>query len=174
MQVIDLSQPLFGGMDVYPGDPEVVIKQQQTFKKDGWNMKRLQVNLHDGTHVNVPIHGTKNGHTLDFYKVTDFIGKCKIYRNLDDIQKGIGIIFTKQNIDWEMAKIITEKNPKFVGLSARFEFDEEIERYLLEQGIISFERLTNIEKLPDEFTFYGVPLKIKDGDGSPIRAFAIL
>jgi kynurenine formamidase len=45
---------------------------------------------------------------------------------------------------------------------------------LLEAGIISFENLANTEKLPRAFTFYGMPLNIKDSDGSPIRAFALL
>ncbi|HET7099287.1 MAG TPA: cyclase family protein [Patescibacteria group bacterium] len=173
MKIIDLSQPLFDGMEVFPGDPKVVVEQQQEFSKDGWNMKRLHINLHDGTHLNVPIHGTKNGRILDSYKLEDFIGKCRLYKKTGDIQKGIGIIFGDKNIDWEMAKIIAKKLPKFVGLSSAFEFDVDIEKFLLEKGIISFERLANTDKLPSEFVFYGVPLKIKDGDGSPIRAFAV-
>jgi len=81
MKIIDLSQPLYSGMPVFPGDPEVVIEQQQTFKEDGWNMKRVNINLHDGTHLNVPIHGTKDGRTLDSYKIEAFIGKCRVYKN---------------------------------------------------------------------------------------------
>lgn len=174
MKIIDLSQPLYSGMPVFPGDPEVVIEQQQTFKKDGWNMKRVNINLHDGTHLNVPIHGTKDGRILDTYKIEDFVGKCRLYKKPSDIQKGIGIIFGNQNIDWKTAKLIAEKRPKFVGLSSKFEFEVDIEKFLLEKGIVSFERLANTDKLPSEFVFYGVPLKIKDGDGSPIRAFAVL
>jgi len=51
-----------------------------------------------------------------------------------------------------------------------------MEQRLLRHGIITFTDLVNLEKLPPDkdFTFYGVPLKIKDGDGSPIRAFAVL
>ena len=73
----------------------------------------------------------------------------------------------------ELAKIIVEKKPKFVGLSSNFEFDEEVERFLLENEIICFERFANTEKLPKRFFFHGAPLKIKNGDGSPIRAYAI-
>ena len=45
---------------------------------------------------------------------------------------------------------------------------------LLEKGIISFENLANTDKLPEAFTFYGVPLNIKEADGSPVRAFAVI
>jgi kynurenine formamidase len=174
MKIIDLSLPIYGGMDVFPGDPEVVVEQQQTFKKDGWNMKRIHINLHDGTHLNVPIHATKNGRILDSYEINDFVGKCRVYKSPGDIRKGIGVIFADQNIDWKIAKLIAERQPKFVGLSSEFEFEVDIEKYLLEKGIISFERLANTGKLPREFTFYGVPLKIKDGDGSPVRALAVV
>ena len=42
--------------------------------------------------------------------------------------------------------------------------------------IVTVTDLVNLEKLPlgKQFMFYGLPLKIKDGDGSPIRAVAVL
>lgn len=174
MKIIDLSLEIYSGMPVFPGDPEVIVEQQQAFEKDGWNMKRIHINLHDGTHLNVPIHGTKDGRILDTYKIDDFICKSRVYKKPSDIHKGMGIVFSDQNIDWDIAKIIAEKQPKFVGLSSEFEFEVDIEKFLLEKGIISFERLANTNNLPPEFVFYGVPLKIKSGDGSPIRAFAVI
>lgn len=171
MKIIDLTLPIQNGMFVYPGDPEVDIQQLQTFDKDGWNMKRIHMSGHDGTHVNTPIHSTKNGKTLDDFKIVDFCGECVLYDNDADIKTDIGIIF-KEQITMEIAKYIVKIKPKFVGLVV--EADEEIEKYLLNNEIILFERLTNIDNLPKKFIFYGVPLKIKDGDGSPIRAFAVL
>jgi arylformamidase len=40
--------------------------------------------------------------------------------------------------------------------------------------IIIVEGLTNLEQLPEHFTFVGFPLNIKGRDGSPIRAVAIV
>ena len=39
-----------------------------------------------------------------------------------------------------------------------------------------YEWLVNLEELigKGEFMFYGVPLKLKRGSGSPVRAFAVL
>ncbi len=49
-----------------------------------------------------------------------------------------------------------------------------IHRILLEAGIIIIEGLTNLEKIKhSKFTFGAIPLKIEQGDGSPVRAFAI-
>lgn len=174
MKIIDLSKTLYDHMPVYPGDPDVVIEQIQTFDKDGWNMKRIQINLHDGTHVNVPIHGTKNGLNLDSYKIESFFGKSELYKPGMKFYHNKGVIFSSTNIDLKIANELIKFPPKFVGLSEKFEFDIAIEKLLLEKGIISFENLTNTDKLPQEFTFYGVPLNIKEADGSPVRAFAIV
>lgn len=173
MKVIDLTLPIYKGMPVYPGDPEVEIEQVHTFEAGGWNMKRLHINGHDGTHVNASIHCTSDGKTLDDYTIEEFCGDCVLYEELEDIQSNHGVIFTKQNINMELAEIIVERRPTFVGQSAEFEFDEAVEQFLLQNDIICFERLANTEKLPKKFFFHGVPLAIKEGDGSPIRAYAV-
>lgn len=80
----------------------------------------------------------------------------------------------KKNIDRELADWIIETRPHFVGLSSEYEIDVEIEKEFLAADIILFERLANTDQLPESFMFYGVPLKIREGDGSPVRAFAIV
>ncbi|MBI5127680.1 cyclase family protein [Candidatus Roizmanbacteria bacterium] len=172
MKIIDLSQILYDHMPVYPGDPDVIIKKVFSFEKNGWNMNRIEINSHDGTHVNIPIHGTKNGRNLDTYSIDDFIGESHLYSNEKDIQKDCGLIFYSVPLDWKIARKIAVIKPKFIGLSDKFEFDIEIEKFLLDKEIISYERLENCQKLPKKFIFYGVPLKIKEADGSPVRAFA--
>ena len=36
------------------------------------------------------------------------------------------------------------------------------------------ELLTNLDKLPSEVTLISLPLKIQEGDGSPVRAVALI
>lgn len=86
----------------------------------------------------------------------------------------VGVIFSSQNIDEKIAQAIIASPSKFIGLSAQFEFDIPLEKLLLEHGIISFENLINTDTLPEAFTFYGFPLRIKNCDGSPVRAVAII
>ena len=52
----------------------------------------------------------------------------------------------------------------------------ELEKALLENGILTYTNLINLDRLPrgEEFLFIGLPLNIKNGDGSPVRAVAIL
>ncbi|MDP2650113.1 MAG: cyclase family protein [bacterium] len=174
MRIIDLTLPIYTGMPVFPGDPEASVEVIQTIEKDGWEMRRLHINGHDGTHVNVPSHAVSGGKTLDGYTLDAFIGEAVLFTSKDDIQKGKGVIFSTRDITEEIAGIILERKPKFVGLASEFDFNLNAEKTLLEGGIISYERLANTEQLPERFTFYGVPLKILDGDGSPVRAFAVV
>jgi arylformamidase len=53
---------------------------------------------------------------------------------------------------------------------------KECHHILLKRGveIVIVEGLTNLEKLPAQFTFIGFPLNLKGRDGAPIRAVAVL
>jgi arylformamidase len=174
MQIIDLSLEISNDLPVFPGDPAVDIEQLQTFTKDGWNMKRFHINGHDGTHVNVPIHGLAVGKNLDAYQVEDFIGETILFENIGGVETGLGIIVANQNIDMDLAKQIAEQRPKFVGLASQFEMDVAVEKFFFGQNLIVYERIANTARLPQRFIFHGVPLKIKEGDGSPVRAYAII
>ncbi|MBI3558808.1 cyclase family protein [Candidatus Gottesmanbacteria bacterium] len=174
MKIIDLTQPLFDGMEIYPGDPEVRIKEIHTLEKEGWRLKLLSFSSHIGTHVNVPYHMAKTGKTLDDLSLDNFAGECVIYEDGMDFDSNTGVIFKDQNIDQKITDKLIINSPRFIGLSAKFEFNVDLEKSLLEKGIISFENLVNTEELPNKFFFYGAPLKIKNGDGSPVRAFVVL
>lgn len=174
MKIIDLTLPLNNNLKVFPGDPPVNIFNFQTYKKNGWNMKRLEINGHDGTHVNAQIHGQSKGRTLDDYKLEEFCGKAVIFEKIDDIKKNLGVIFREANIDMTTAVKAAHRLPKFIGLSSKFEMDVDVEKFFFSKNILVFERLANTEILPKKFMFYGMPLRISKGDGSPVRAFAIL
>lgn len=161
-------------MPVYPGDPEVSIELIQTHEKEGWDMRRIQINGHDGTHVNAPVHMVPGGKTLDDMPLDMFCGSARIYYPGSPMASEMGYIFRDQNIDQTIAEQIKKARPRFVGLSSAYEWDVEIEKDLLKEDIVLFERIANTDQLPEEFEFYGMPLNIKEGDGSPIRAFAVI
>jgi len=45
---------------------------------------------------------------------------------------------------------------------------------VLERQVLIIENLCNLDQLPDFFVFLALPLKIRDGSGSPLRAVALL
>lgn len=172
MKIIDLSQELYHHMPVYPGDPEVDITQIHTLEKEGWNLRQVILTTHIGTHVNVPSHMVTRGKNIDAYSLDSFIALSFVYKIGVQWDKTNGLLFRDQNIDKAIANRLVARPPKFVGLSANFECDIHIEKLLLEHEIISYENLINTEKLQDMFRFYGVPLRLKECDGSPVRAYA--
>jgi kynurenine formamidase len=43
-----------------------------------------------------------------------------------------------------------------------------------ERGVLNVENLRNVDRIPRRaFTFIGLPLKVRNGCGSPIRAVAL-
>ena len=72
---------------------------------------------------------------------------------------------------------LRDKGIKFMGCDIPIVGDPhstDADMVLCEAGIPSAYGLVNLDILPEEFNFAALPLKIKDGDGSPVRAVAWL
>lgn len=173
--MIDLSEPIFTGMEVYPGDPEVEIRQIHSIERGGWRLRTLSFSSHIGTHVDAFSHMDENGRTLDEIPLERFFGKAQVVAMEGEFPKKVGLVFASGKLGLDLFDKIMSAEPPFVVVSSDCEFAVELERKLLQNQVITFEA-TNIDKLPRNkpFMFYGFPLKIKDGDGSPIRAVAII
>jgi kynurenine formamidase len=176
MKIIDLSQPLYDRMDVYPRDPKVKIKQVHHLSKEGWRLKYLQFSSHIGTHVDAFAHMDRDGKTIDEIPINRFIGKTVVVKINQSLPKGVGLAFKEGKIGTKHLEKIKKAKPLFVLAGNEAVLEVELERGLLKAGVITMTDLVNMEKLPSNksFMFYGVPLKIRKGDGSPIRAFAVL
>ena len=118
----------------------------------------------------------KSGKTIDDMPIDRFIGETLLVEVWDGFQQNIGLAFSEGHINTLVVEKIKASNPKFVVVGSNALFDIEAERHLLQAGIITITDLVNMEELPKNkpFILYAVPLKIKDGDGSPVRAFAVV
>jgi len=176
MKIVDLSQPLYDGMDVYPGDPEVHIKQVHSLDKETWRLRYLQFSSHIGTHADAFSHMDENGETIDNIPIERYIGEAVLVTVDQDFPQNKGLALKEGKLDLDLFEKLKAANPRFVIVGNTAELEVELERKLLKANILTITDLVNMDDLPTDkpFMFYGVPLKIKDGDGSPIRAFAIL
>ncbi len=176
MQIIDLSQPLFDKMPVYPGDPEVNIKQIHNLDKEGWRLRYLQMSTHIGTHADAFAHMDDKGTTIDNIPLEKYIGKTVLADINSVFPKNLGLAFKEGKLDLSLFEKLKEAKPLFIVVGNTADLDVDLERKLLQSGILTITDLVNMDELPKdkEFMFYGVPLKIKDGDGSPIRAFGVI
>jgi arylformamidase len=176
MRIIDLTETIEAGMKVYEGDPEVKIKQVQSIKKHGWKLNLLTFGSHTGTHVDAPAHMHEGATTLDQLPLEKFIGEAQVVTLESEFQKNIGLVFRSGEVGVDFFEKIFLANSPFVVVGNKATLSVDMERKLLERDILTFTDLINLEELPDDrsFGFYGIPLKIKASDGSPIRAFAIV
>jgi len=176
MKIVDLSQSLFDKMPVYPGDPECNIAQIHFIEKDGWNLRYLKFSSHIGTHADAFSHMVEGGAKLDELLIERFIGEAVLVGAEESFPKSTGLAFRQGKLTLALFKKLKAAEPRFVIVGDEAELAVELERKLLQNGILTITDLVNMKQLPKDkpFMFYGVPLKIKDGDGSPIRAFAVL
>lgn len=171
MKVIDLSMPLYTGMDVFSGDPEVEIDVVDTYEKDTWELRHFSMGSHTGTHVDAYSHMHEGKKSLDEIAIERFFGKAKVVGLCEEWPKEVGLFFIEDVGIGELDRIV-DANPGFVGGN----ISEDLERALLAREILTYTGLINLELIAkeEEFAFYGLPLRIKSGDGSPVRAIAII
>lgn len=172
MRLIDLSKPIYQGVEVHPGDPEVRVEVDHTYGSHGWLLRRVTLGTHTGTHVDACSHMDPEGPTLSQLPPDRFLGPAALTRAGADHPDGVGLIFANEPPLSELEPIVAA-NPPFVGAP---ELEERLERELLRRGIITYTGLENLDALPAErtFTFLGLPLSLVDGDGSPVRAVAMV
>lgn len=171
MRVIDLSEPIFHKMPVYPGDPEVKVEVIHSYEKHTWELRQLTLGTHTGTHVDAFSHMHKQGETIDEIPIERFFGTSQVVSLVSEWPENKGLFFIEEiGIEW--FERVHQSRPTFVG----GKISEDLERALLANGIITYTNLVHLELLPlgVDFMFYGFPLHIKQGDGSPVRAVAIL
>lgn len=171
MKVIDLSQSIYSNMDVYPGDPEVRINLIHTHENETWELRHISMGSHTGTHVDAYSHMHCDKASLDDIAIERFFGKAQVVGLSESWPEDMGLFFI-QEVGIEEANRIMDSNPGFVGGN----ISENLERELLGNDIITYTGLINLDLIPrdETFMFYGLPLKIRDGDGSPVRAIAII
>lgn len=171
MRIVDLSRPIHEGMPGYPGDPEVGIEILGNTESASGLVRRISLGSHTGTHVDAFSHMHKDGHDLDHIPLERFLGPAQAVRPHQTLPPGVGLIFLEAPAMQDDARIAAAVPPFVAG-----ELPAELERSLLARQILTYTNLVNLDQLPEgiEFTFYGLPLPIEGGDGSPVRAVAII
>lgn len=64
-RVIDLTHPYDETFPTFDGPPGILMKRVAGFANDGFNVFRLTIDEHTGTHVDAPLHFSADGASLD-------------------------------------------------------------------------------------------------------------
>lgn len=74
VRVVDLSIPLDESTPSYPGDPAPRLCAASTIAADGFNVTKLELSSHSGTHCDAPFHFREDGPKLDELPLERFVG----------------------------------------------------------------------------------------------------
>jgi len=74
--IIDLTAPMFDGASTMPMDPKLSISRHCTLNTLGYNLSRVIMSTHQGTHLDAPKHFFDKGECVDEIALTRCITKA--------------------------------------------------------------------------------------------------
>jgi arylformamidase len=91
MKVLDISMEISERMVSYPSDRKFVItKVLELIKGDPVNLSEISMNVHTGTHLDVPKHYISNSASITDINPDKFFGNAKVF-DFTKIKMGTGI-----------------------------------------------------------------------------------
>jgi arylformamidase len=190
MRYIDISQVIEHGMKKYPSDPGVEVRAFKSLKKGNTcNLFKLVLGSHTGTHIDAPRHVYKKGRGVDKIKLENLICKVTVTDTGNIFKKGSmrkikhkkieGVLLkgtgARSGLTVEQAGLLLENNIKLVGtelmsIEEGTDRSHPVHRLLLGKGAVIVENLNLRKVKAGYYTLICLPLKIREGDGSPVRA----
>lgn len=201
--VIDLTHTIHPAMPTSPTDFGVRLQRIKNRTLHGYEDHLLTINMHSGTHMDLPGHFLNHDQTfatlsLDkcIYQALKFTDKTSkvipILKGMDAIKPGMAVVIatghdTQFNhpsyyqdypvLSPSLITYLVEKEVSLIALDTpspdTAPFDAHYQ--LFNHNVLIVENLKNALNLPDNqsFTLYAIPLNI-DASGCPVRVFAKL
>lgn len=78
MKIFDISRDILTA-SVYPGDPEPRLKKVADIEKGAeYNLSEISMCLHNGTHIDAPLHFFNDGEDISSVDPSAFVGPCVV------------------------------------------------------------------------------------------------
>ncbi len=190
MKLYDIAQELFTSK-VYPGDKVPSYKRIADMENGAvCNITELEMNAHNGTHVDAPRHFVRDGITVDQIPLDTLIGTCEVVTFARDIeredleklnlsQRGITRLLCRGGhcLTMRGAKYLTECGIILVGVEtqsiAPIDEPKAVHVEVLSHGIIAVEGLVLTDVPDGQYTLFAAPIKLGGSEGAPCRAVLI-
>jgi arylformamidase len=160
-RIIDITVEISEHMLVWEGDPGVKIRQLLKIKKgDPYNLTRLDLGVHNGSHVDAPLHFIDDGKSTDQFPLSQMVGPVQVVEidksiNLitADVLKNAGIhaetkrlLFKTKNSDfWKRPDSIFQKD--FCGVTTNgAQFLSTLDLQLVGIDFLSISPLSDLEE----------------------------
>jgi arylformamidase len=85
-KIYDISLPVTKDSVVWPGDPEVTIRQMSSIAQgDPYNVSQIRMSVHTGTHIDAPLHFLKEGRSIGEIPLDKLIGQVLVMDLGEDV-----------------------------------------------------------------------------------------
>lgn len=169
---IDVSRPLFTGMEVYPGDRETVFEQRTEY---GLLVTSLAMSAHTGTHMDAPLHFFAGALPIDRIPLDLCVGPARVVARVEDAAGERVLLKGADGLSGAQAEELAARGVRLLGVEAPSidrmgGTDFPAHRILLGQGVWIVEGLDLARVEPGEYDLICLPLRIAGSDGAPARA----
>ncbi len=191
MKIIDISREILS-CPVYPGDPVATLETIKTIGDESeYNLSKIDMCLHNGTHMDAPLHFLPNGDDITEMNLETFIGPCAVIEtNVPMITGAMVEEYFPRNVK----KILVKSNGKAVfHESAASELyylgyelvgtdsmtvepegsDGRTHRVFMMNNVAVLENLDLSNVKSGEYFLCATPLKIAGAEAAPVRAILI-
>jgi kynurenine formamidase len=79
-RIVDLSYPVSSDMLIYPNTERPTFQWLGRVNSEGYNLTRMTMLVHTGSHVDAPLHFLNNVPSIDEIPVEAFFGVARLYR----------------------------------------------------------------------------------------------
>ncbi len=191
MKIIDISRDILS-CEPFGDDPAPRFARAKSIEKGGeYNLGLISMCLHNGTHLDAPLHFIEDGGDINSVDPQAFIGPCAVVEVAEMIITGA---FVEEYFPRNAKRILIKSKGKaflhesaadqlaylgyeLVGTDAPSvepeEFNGRAHRCLLQNNIAVLENL-DLEKVESgNYFLIAPPLKISGAEASPVRAMLI-
>lgn len=78
MRILDLSQPVFHECPNCPTHPTATVELVSDHKWDDWQLEKLTLASHTGSHIDAPLHKLPDGRSMDAFPLETFVGQAVV------------------------------------------------------------------------------------------------
>jgi arylformamidase len=79
-RIVDLSYPVSSDMLIYPNTERPIFQWLGRINSEGYNLTKMTMLVHTGTHVDAPMHFLENVQSIDEIPLDTFFGVSRLYR----------------------------------------------------------------------------------------------
>jgi arylformamidase len=198
---IDLTMPIWAGMPYNPDHFPPELSDYATVATHGWQASRIVLDSHLGTHLDAPKHFVEGAAGIDQLDLHDLIGRYQVVRlapvtagttiSADSLPRrpasrvllatgwsrdalGTETYFTHPPVlSTAAAERLAAAGTRVLGIDGpTVDMDGAAHRILLRAGCVIVENLIRLTELDASADVTILPLLIRGGDGSPVRAIA--